>query len=254
MQEKDYFENIYFVIVEPKGDRNIGSICRVMANMGFSNLVLVNPVPYLTVEGYRMAASAKDFLDRIVIYDTLEEAIKDSNLVICTTGKTGKEKKSALSPEEVADLVLSMGSDTKISIVFGREDRGLENKELRYAHFLSRIPTSKKYPSLNLSHAVLIYAYEILKKYYRKEVGEKKEHKPATQEEIEGFYQHMKNVLMKLKYLDPQNPDRIMDVLRKLYGRAMPDSREVRILRGILRKMDNFIEGKMRGKNGIPQA
>ena len=240
MRERGSFDRVHFVLVEPKGDGNIGSVCRVLKNMGFSNLILVNPVPFLTIDGYRMAASAKDLLDRVVIRDTLDEVLSDFNFVVCTTGKTGKAKRPVFTPQEVAEMVTSMDSDAKVAIVFGREDRGLENWELRLGYILSTIPTSPDNPSLNLSHAVLVYAYELFKAFTGgrlKSLG-----KPATFKEMEGFYGHLKSLLERVGYLDPQNPERMMDVLRRIFGRAFLDSREVRILRGIIRKVENALE------------
>ncbi len=242
MPEKRLLSNIQFVLVEPKGDRNIGSTVRILSNFGFSKLILVDPVPFITTECYRAAASSCDMLDNICIKGSLIEAISDSNLVVSTTGKKGKSKKPVYTPWEVAELALSVGKSGKVSIVFGREDRGLENRELRYSHILSRIPTSEERPSLNLSHAVGIYAYEIYRSLTKKESPKGKVETPGSYEELEGFYEHLKRVLDKIGYVDKQNPERIMDILRRLFGRLLPTSREIRVLRGILRKIENKLD------------
>ncbi len=236
--------NIQFVIVEPKGDRNIGSVVRIMENFGFSKLVLVNPVPFLTIDGYRMAASSKDMLDRVVLASDFMEAISSSRLVVATTGKTGKSKKPVYMPWEVAEMALGVAEKDKVSIVFGREDRGLENVELRCSHIISRIPTTGPNPSLNLSQAVGIYAWEMARRRVKDGPLGVVGPSPATFGELEGFYGHLKRVLDRIGYLDPQNPDRIMDVMRRLFGRCLPTSREIRILRGILNKVEWHLGAK----------
>ena len=150
------------ILVEPKYSGNVGSVARCMKNFGVSELYLVNPCK-LDDPAYVMAMHAKDILDRAKIFPSFDEALESVDLAVATTSVIEEHRKACLRKaytlkefvEEMKDF------NGKVGLFFGREDYGLYNEEIKKCDILVNIPTSKEYPSLNLSHAVGIVLYEL---------------------------------------------------------------------------------------------
>nr|WP_026152855.1 TrmJ/YjtD family RNA methyltransferase [Methanocaldococcus villosus] len=150
------------ILVNPKYSGNVGSVARVMKNFDFEELRIVGSKEIVNNEAYMMAMHAKDILDRAKFYKTFDDAIKDLDFIIATSGARGGDrnlKRVPITPKELAKKILEIKG--KIGIVFGREDDGLRNEEIDKCDLLVSIPTSQKYPIMNLSHAVAVILYEI---------------------------------------------------------------------------------------------
>jgi tRNA/rRNA methyltransferase len=223
-----------------------------MKNMGFSSLRLVSPEgesEHRSDPARRMASGAEDILDQARVFPSLSGALADIQVAAGCTARKGKGRHPVLHPQELREYAEEVGPEARLGVVFGREDRGLTNAELDLCHLVVTIPTAPEHPSLNLAQAVLLVCYEL--------VGRRATHAPqspgrgslATSEEIEELFQHGREVLLRIRFLDPQNPDRILRVLRRILGRAGPDSREVKILRGIFRQIDWYAK-KAKGERG----
>jgi len=151
---------IYFVLVEPAVPENIGASARALKTMGFSGLRLVNPTNHQSDKARWLAHGSTDILESAKIFSSLEEAIGDMDFSIGTTAKDRSTKQDYHSPEEAREIVKSKNSlIQKVAIVFGREESGLTNSELRLCDIASTIAIRNPYPSLNLSQAVMLYAY-----------------------------------------------------------------------------------------------
>jgi len=150
-------ENIRIVLVDPRYAGNIGSICRVMMNMGITDLALVAPGEHLDwTEARKLAYKAEDMLDRLKIFQTLEEAVADCTVVAGTSARTGFYRDHAYLPRELAPIVLDSAAHHKAALVFGREDKGLFNEEIAVCTHIINIPSSEIYRTLNLTHAVMV--------------------------------------------------------------------------------------------------
>ena len=158
-----------------------------------------------------------------------------------------------LDPEEVAKKVTNEIGFTNIALVFGREDSGLSNEELQLGNFHVQIPAEEKYSSLNLAAAVLVISYEIRKaaKAAGKRNTEEKnqdteawDQEFATVQQVEHFYQHLEQVLIDIKFHDPENPRQLMQRMRRLFGRIRLDVMELNILRGILTNIEHSMDRK----------
>lgn len=219
---------------------NVGSVCRAMMNFGFDALRLVNPCPdYNALDARRMALKGASILSRARVFPTLAEALADFHLIFGTTRRFGKYRERFLSPESAACRTWAQPPGTRIAFVFGREDRGLHTKELDLCHFFVTIGTNPEYPSLNLSHAVALVLYGLRtaeRAYPLPEPGEPAT--PAASDEVEAMFQHMRRSLLAADYLDPQNPDHILRVFRRLLGRGGLTDREVRVLHGLWSRID----------------
>ncbi|MGL5062597.1 MAG: RNA methyltransferase, partial [Microcoleus sp.] len=161
--------NIRIVLVEPAGPLNVGSVARIMKNMGLHQLVLVNPqCDYLGEEARLMAVRAADILETAKVVETLPAALTGCTRAIATTGDDRTQPIQLETPASALSWLL----ETPSALIFGRENCGLTNTELNYAQRLIRIPSSDAYPSLNLAQAVAICCYEIYQEVIRRKKEE----------------------------------------------------------------------------------
>jgi tRNA/rRNA methyltransferase len=172
----------------------------------------------------------------------LDEALEDFQCIVGATSRRGSGRGPVTSPREMAERLIDISQENKIALLFGPEDMGLSNDDLRFCHRLVTIPTSKQQKSINLSHAVMILCYEIFTAH-----GEPLEaFKPrlADSAELEGMYGQMKALLLKIGFLNPENPDYWMMHIRRFLSRTNLLSKEVKIMRGICRQLDWYLGNK----------
>jgi TrmH family RNA methyltransferase len=230
-------KNIEIVLVEPTGAGNIGSVARAMKNTGFNRLVLVNPVDYMNDEAFSMACNACDVLKGAGVFSDLKGALKGSGLVAGATRRRGKLRTPLLTLDEAAPEVLRFSGKNKVSILFGREDKGLRNEELPLCDILFEIPSHEDYPSLNLSHAVFSVCYRL---FTLKLPPEGPSFETAPREDIEKMFAHLERALEALGYGKDKGPllKGIMRNLRMLFGRTGLMEKEVKMLRGIFTRIE----------------
>ena len=219
-----------------------------MKNFGFSDLRLVNPCSeYKSKDARKMALTAQDMLKSATIYKTLISALEDCNIAFGTTRRSGKYRSNFITPNQTAKNILEYNNSTKIALVFGREDNGLTTDELKACQKFVTIPTDDAFASMNLSHAITILLYEINAAIRINDNSiasrSKMDKGLANGKELEQMYSHMRETLIKIEYLDPQNPDHLLKSYRKIFGNAELTSRDVRIIRGLISKID-WIDSK----------
>jgi len=238
--------NIRIVLVEPVGALNVGSIARIMKNMGLTNLVLVNPRCDRHDESARiMAVHAVDVLENAKVVDSLPAALAGCQKAIATTVRS-RSVPINLQPAPVI-LPWLLSSDVESAIMFGAEDRGLSNDELKYAQKFICIQSNPDYPSLNLAQAVAICAYELYQSWLKLKdpslettnptVIRESEISNAPIDVLDGYYQHLEEVLLEIGYLQPHTASVKMEKFRRLYNKANLQPKEVAMLRGILRQV-----------------
>lgn len=231
----NYFENTYIILVKPEKIRNIGQTARAMKNFGFTNLRIVCPPKGNMREAYENAVDAKDVIDKREVFNSIEDAVRDLNLLF---GTTSRAQLQPLAPWEAADLILT-GAYAKTGILFGTEFRGLSNEELSLCHKVISIPTSELYPSMNLSHAVCLICYELKRAFTSDENRRYINHEPvASIAEIEGLLKHASETLKNIGFLRDDSPGQLIPILRRLSSNINITSKDIRILRGILRQID----------------
>ena len=158
---------IHFILVEPAVPENIGSAARAIKTMGFTSLRLVNPCNHLSPEAKWLAHGSNDILENSQVFKNLDEALYDIDFVIASSAKTRSTKIDYIIADDLPSLILNKADTiTNIGILFGREESGLKNSELKLAHITSFIQMQQPYPSLNLSQAVMLYAYILSKVNY----------------------------------------------------------------------------------------
>lgn len=223
-------------MVRPRYPENIGAASRAMRNMGLTELIVVSPENY-DIEKIRKLAThaASEVVEKIEIYDDLKTALSPFNYVIGTTARLGGERLTVSSPSEMAAELVRISRKNRVAVLFGPEDRGLLNKDIRLCHELVNIPASD-FPSLNVSQAVLIVCYEI----FLAGLEEKVKFAPrlASRHELDGMYDSIRDLLVRINYINPENPDYWMNKLRRFFTRMELRAGEVSIIRGICRQID----------------
>ena len=234
-----HLENLSVVLVEPRGERNIGSVARAMANFGVKDLRLVAPqVDHLDDEARKMAVKASVLLEQADLYPDLQSALKDCHYAYATTRRFGKYRADFLHPDSAAADLLPRLDAGRAALVFGREDKGLKTEELDLCQRLITIPTCGSIQSMNLAQSVVVCLYEVCLQHGELRGKVQGGRKLATNEQLEILFSHMLETLLRIKYLNPQNPEHIMRSYRQMLGRAGLDDRDVRILRGLMSEID----------------
>jgi TrmH family RNA methyltransferase len=250
----DWKQNVYFILVEPTESGNIGASARAIKNMGFMNLCLINPPDKMTDEAKWFARNAQDVLDSAMVYSSLKEALKDKSVVVGTTRRTGKRRGVILPAEDGAARIHDIAVRNKAAILFGREAKGLYNDEVDECGFMISIETSEMQPSLNLSQAVLLVAYELsklgsAKKRVRSTWKKKYDNSALIPElkeygDISGLYERISDVLELLDYIprgDRNIKKNIMVNLRHFIGRGGITERELNMLLGICTQIEKKV-------------
>jgi tRNA/rRNA methyltransferase len=236
MEKKVNFDNISIVLKQPRCPENIGAAARAIRNMGIGRLVLVNPINCDFAKVMKLAThAAAEVVEQIEFYEELKEALSPYSYVVGTTARTGKHRLSVKNPSKLAQSLIPISRDNNIAIIFGPEDRGLSNEDIRFCDALVNIPTAD-FSSINLAQAVMIVCYEIFN------AGCTESHnfvpRLATRHELEGMYDQLKDILVRISYINNENPDYWMNKLRHFFVRLHLQAREVSIIRGICRQVD----------------
>jgi tRNA/rRNA methyltransferase len=238
---------VRIVLVEPAGPLNVGATARVMKNFGLEHLVLVNPqCDRLSSEAMKMAVHAKNILESAVVVDSLLEALQGCVSVIATTGRDHDFPVPLENPRTALPWLLAP-TNQPAALIFGREDRGLSNEELNYAHRFLRIPSSSNYPSLNLASAVGICCYELAQAAQLDATPTLTTTELAPLELVEAYYQQLESLLLDIGYLYPHTATSRMEKFRQLYNRAHLQTNEVAMLRGLLRQVEWAINNQRDG-------
>jgi len=239
------FESVRIVLVEPSHPGNIGGVARAMKNMGFANLVLVKPRRFPDEEATWRAASAADILDHARVVSTVEDAIADCHFVVGTSARERRIPWPILDSRRAAVQIRSEGSRGQVALLFGREDRGLTNEELKLCDLHVNVPTDEAYRSLNLAMAVQILCYELrmqtLYDSLPEQADEEWDAPFATKEAMQRFYEHLEQTLIDIEFLDPGAPRQLMTRLQRLYNRMRIDEMELNILRGMLTETQKVV-------------
>jgi len=213
---------------------NVGAVCRVMKNMGLSGLRLTAPQSLNSEQIFARAVHAGDIWEKAQIYDNLAEAAADCAIVVGTTRRRGRNRKSvSMTPRTLAEWLAARPGPA--AIVFGSERTGLEDSELELCNTASHIPVSDDQPSLNLSHAVQIYAYELFLALEQQNPV-KGEWQPLNQGEVSTLAGSITDTLAGLGFYRHPNREEQTRFLRDVISRAGLTEREGGYLKDIFVK------------------
>ncbi|MHB1273442.1 MAG: RNA methyltransferase [Rhodanobacter sp.] len=227
-----------FVLVRPSHPGNIGSAARAIRTMGFERLELVAPARFPDPEATALAAGADAVLARAGIHDGLVDSLAGCSLVLGLSARRRGVQLPEVSPREAAGQALAAAArGEQVALVFGNERSGLENEELARCHAMVRIPSVDDFSSLNLSQAVQVMAYELRVAMLGDNAPAAPpvhDEPPADAAQMERFYEHLAQTLDDIDFHKGRTATTILLRLRKLFQRAQPDNRELRVLHGIL--------------------
>lgn len=239
-------ENVAVVLHRPKLPENIGAAARAACNMGISRLIVVEPAD-LDPERLRMMATqaAAHVLESMQVCGDLAQALAPFQYVVGTTARRGGIRKELLTPREMAARLVELSQTNDVALLFGPENWGLTNPELKYCHSLVSIPTANC-ASLNLAQAVLVLAYEL-----RLASVPQARHVPrlANSRELESMYDMLKETLVKINYIGHQNPDYWMFNVRRFFNRLGLRAREAQVVKGICRQIDWYVKHQLKGRD-----
>jgi len=236
------------VLVQTSHPGNIGSAARALKTMGLSQLRLVAPYEFPACAANQLASGALDVLENALVVPTLADALHDASVVFGSSDRRRELRMLEIGPREFASLALDAATTGPVAVVYGTERTGLTNDELGLCQYLVTIPANPEYSSLNLASAVQVLSYELRSESLRRAGLEAPArvdaHVPAASAELEGFFGHLREVLELVGFFGQRPTQKIMRRLRRLYQRAMPDAREVQILRGILTETQVAVRGR----------
>mgnify|MGYP001247652559 FL=1 len=239
----DIKNQIDIVLVETSHPGNIGSVARAMKTMGLKNLTLVNPRDFPSKEAFMLSGNAQDVIEQAVIVNSLDEAINESTNIYATSARTRTISWPIISAEEAGiEINKNVKKDSRTSIIFGREDRGLTNDELQKANKHILIPSSEEYPVLNIAMSVQVIAYEIFKNSNIEIDTNWQDYPELNSEELTMLIDHFVDTSYKLNLFDEDNAKKILVRIKRMFTRLKPDKMEGNFLRGFLTRINKKIK------------
>ncbi len=240
------------ILVEPQLGENIGMAARAMGNFALSRLRLVNPRDgWPNISAQRAAAGADHILERVELFDTVEQAVADLDLLFATTARAHDQAKPVLGPEAAArEIGSQIASGGKVGILFGRERWGLTNEEVARANRIVTFPVNPGFASLNLAQAVLLVGYEWFKlstagalPFAMPERSER-----ASQHQLEAFFENLVRELDRVEFLRPAEKRETMLVnLRNIFMRMEPTKQDMHTLHGVVMAIAEGRKGPAKG-------
>ena len=240
----DPLARVRVVLDEPQDPVNIAAVVRAMKNMGLRDLRLVRPGEYDASRIHFVAHDSDDIVADIRHCDTLDEAIAGCVRVAAYTARRRAAKRRIVEPREAAAELVTFAADGDVALLFGREDRGLDNDALDRAHVVVTIPTTD-YASLNLAQAALIAMYELrlaAPEHARVRQPPRKDAPPATTEQFERLFADVERALVAIDFFKTRNEALVLRSFRSLVFRAAPDAREIELLRAMAIEVSRSLE------------
>ena len=226
---------INIVLVDTIHPGNIGSVARAIKTMGLKRLSLVNPRVFPSGDANALAGNATDILENATLYSSIQDAIKNSTFVYATSARDRSIQWPILNAEQAsAEIVEQANSEKEISIIFGKEDRGLTNDELELANKLIEIPANPEYPVLNIAMSVQLILYEIFKASSNDRPREWRDYPEVNSEQLQGLIKHFIDTAIEIDVIDPENPKKIISRIKRMFTRLQPDEMEASFMRGFL--------------------
>lgn len=233
-------DNVRIVLSHTSHPGNIGATARAMKTMGLSKLYLVNPKSFPDKEADARASNARDILEQASVVDSLEGALHDSVLAMAMTARPRDLSNRTLDVRQAARTLLDYARNSPVALVFGRESVGLTTAEMSLCQLTVHIPANPAYSSLNLAAAVQIMAYELRMAFTEAMPSSSQQltYQPASFQDIELFYHHLEQAMIDSGFLDPKQPKRLMQRIRRMFARTQLEKEEVNILRGIISALE----------------
>ncbi|MEO8378396.1 MAG: RNA methyltransferase [Acidobacteriota bacterium] len=224
------------ILVEPREAGNVGAVARAMKNFGFGELWIVGRHPELLPVSGWWASGADDVLEAARFVPTLGDAIGDTHVTVATTSMRGRATPVTYTPRTLAARFDALAEEQMLSLVFGREDKGLSREELVLCQYTAAIPANDAFPTMNLAQAACVFCYELSRTRAEAPVPDTRVLPDAAL--LERIHERTRQLLSDVGFLHDNNLGRIYDDLRAIVARASLDDREARIALGIIRQIN----------------
>jgi tRNA/rRNA methyltransferase len=235
----DPLKNIRIVLCETAHPGNIGAAARAMKTMGLAHLALVAPERFPDPQAEWLAVGAADLLRSARVHAAFDEALAGVAFAVACTARPREVAVPMVAAREAAARMIEVARRQPVALVFGNETAGLTQAEVSKCQLLATIPADPAFSSLNVAAAVQVLAYELrlaaVGVTVRDRSGKPAEY--ATFEEIERFYEHLEQSLLAAGFLNPRSPKKLMERLRRLFGRTRLEQEEINILRGVIKTL-----------------
>jgi len=225
---------IRIVLCHTSQPGNIGAAARAMKTMGLDRLHLVNPKYVPSPEAEAMSTHAADVLESARVHASIDQALAGTVFAAACTARNRDLSHAVLTAREAGTRLLQEAARGPVALVFGPEKTGLTVEEVNRCSVIAMVPANPLYSSLNLAAAVQLFAYELRLAAEAPETLPQEIFDPAAYQDVERLFEHLEQTLYDIEFLDPKNPKRLMQRLRRLFQRARLEREEVNILRGIL--------------------
>ena len=229
-------DNITIILNQPRYPENIGASARAAMNMGIGHVVVVNPEAWDRDRILKMAThAATDLVANITVHADLETALSPFQYVVGTTARVGRKRHTTQRPRAVAERLIPISQSNRVALLFGSESRGLQNADLAFCHTVVTIPTAD-FSSLNLAQAVMVLCYEIFSASHEEIV--ELVPRMATGRELEEMFRQLKETLVNISFVNPENPDYWMQQIRRSFSRIGMRAKDARMIRGLCRQIE----------------
>jgi tRNA/rRNA methyltransferase len=242
MKKPSSLGRIRVVLSHTSHPGNIGATARAMKTMGLSRLYLVEPKLFPHADATAFAASATDVLDKAVVCKSLDEALAGTVLAVAATARHRDLAHEIVDCREACRRLVGESASQDVAIVFGTERSGLTTEEISRCQTIAVIPTDWEFSSLNLAQAVQVFAYELRMHAIGEQVYAQHEDDLATLDEAERLLLQLEQTFYATGFLDPKEPKRLMQRMRRMIARARIEKKEVNILRGFLSAVQDLID------------
>ena len=225
--------NISFILHKPQLSENIGACARAIKNFNFKKLILINPKPIFPNDKiFATSVGAKNIINQSKVYENIEKAIKDSDIVIATSARFRNKNIKHISLDDLKKIDFKK----KVGFLFGSEASGLSNEEVSYANYNLQIPTNPEFKSLNLSHSLIIIAQVVssIIKMRTKPFQKSKKVKSASKKEIQSMINLCLSNLEDINFFKPKEKKPVMlQNLRNIFYKMELSDKETRILSSV---------------------
>ena len=227
------FSNVHFILFKPQLSENIGACARALKNFKFSNLKVVSPkVSFPNDKIIATSVGAKDIIKSTRVYNDFKDSIKEFNYIIATTNRRRNKNYKYLEINQLNKIDFKK----KVAIVFGPESSGLSNNEISYANYVLKIPTNPSFQSLNISHSVIIFCFELFKFLNKDKLRKMNPLKKnlSKKKDVIKFINFLTNSLDNVGFLQPDEKRKTMlHDLRSIFLKMELSEKEIRILSSI---------------------
>jgi tRNA/rRNA methyltransferase len=250
MKKPSALGRIRVVLSHTSHPGNIGATARAMKTMGLSRLYLVEPKLFPHADATAFAASATDVLDAAVVCKSLDDALAGTVLAVAATARHRDLAHEIVDCREGCRRLVAESANRDVAIVFGTERSGLTTEEISRCQTIAMIPTDWEFSSLNLAQAVQVFAYELRMHAIGEQVYAQHEDDLATLDEAERLLLQLEETFYSTGFLDPKEPKRLMQRMRRMIARARIEKKEVNILRGFLSAVQDLADKAATAKPG----